>query len=324
MSTASSTSSGISRFYSHEDWTEENIIFVKSLIENNTITTCKQLRQIIGNQSKKLKRDNGRLEPIYLFEILLMQVKNYDKDESKDEINQFFESESGFLKKFFKGSDLILSNSVTTKIKRLFTELDELPIKPDELALLERFEVAEPKFIERSLGKKKSEPTHYKQDDNTRNSLATNINVYINKNSDFLDYKKKLIAYFKGKAKYNHFVRLYQTKYPDFDKEQAGIYFIEELRRAIYLIETENELFNLLIERNPSERDLMSVTPLGDRTAQQQVENHQITENIYKSLYDIISSYLTGLDELIMKAKYYQKYLKYKAKYIALKSKLHM
>ncbi len=317
----------ITPFRSQEDWTEENFNLVKSSIETGKITKHNVLRTIVGNRSKKLKRlDNGVLEPVYIFEILREEKDNANARENlKKEINDFFEANSGFLKKFFKGSDLILSSSVDNKIEDLFNNKknwSELPINPDELKLLNMFNVSNPNFIKKKLtgSKKNPEPTHYRQDDITRKSLKTNINVFINAHdSEFGVFKGKLVAYFKGKAKYDYFAKLYQTKYPTLSFEKAGQVFFDELTKAISLMAKENELFELLMKTNPDIKD--SIT-FSDKTAAEQAENHQSSENAFKTVYDDIALYLAGPTELEREVRNYQKYLKYKSKYLALKSQL--
>ncbi len=313
-------------FESQEDWTEDNFNLVKSSIETGKITKHNVLRAIIGNQSKKRRRlENGELEPIYIFEILRDEKDNANtKENLKKNVNIFFENYSGFLKKFFQGSDLILSGSVDKKIDELFREYVPLPYNPDEIKLLNMFNVADPNFIKKKItgNKKNPEPTHYKQDDTTRKNLKTNINVFTHKpNSEFGLFKAKLIAYFKGKAKYDYFAKLYQTKYPTLSLERAGQVFYTELTKAISLMEKENDLFELLIKKYP---DIKDSVIFSDKTAVQQVENHQSVENTFKSVYDDVSLYLAGPADLIREVSHYQKYLKYKSKYLALKSKLHM
>jgi|LauGreDrversion4_2_1035121.scaffolds.fasta_scaffold18204_5 hypothetical protein len=309
-------------FRSQEDWTEENINLVKSSIETGKIRKSNVLRAIIGNQSKKFRRlENGDLETIYIFEILRDEKKNIQLQ--RTDVDDFFESNSGFLHKFFKGSELIISNSVDKKIDALFKDYAPLPYNADELALLKFFGVDNPHFIEKDHSKKhKGTSTQYKQDDTTRASLKKNINVFINTHdSRFGIFKKKIMAYFKGKAKYDHFVNLYMVKYPTLNIESAGRLFLDELTKALSLIEKENELFMLLSDKFPSEKESVSFK---DKTNEQQIENHLSIKNTYKATYDDISLYLAGPSELISEVRNYQKYLKYKAKYLALKSKLHM
>ncbi len=323
--------SNTNRFYippfeSQEDWTEENFNLVKSSIETGKITKHNVLRAIIGNQSKKRRRlENGELEPIYIFEILRDEKDNVNtKENLKKEVNIFFENYSRFLNKFFQGSDLILSGSVDKKIEDLFKEYVPLPHNPDELKLLKMFNVANPNFIKKKLAgnKKNSEPTHYKQDDATRKNLKKNMNEFIRaSDSEFGLFKAKLIAYFKGKAKYDYFAKLYQTKYPTLSLERAGKVFFIELTKAKSLMEKENELFELLITKYPNLKD--SVT-FSDKTAAQQIENHQLVENTFKTVYDDVSLYLEGPADLIKEVRHYQKYLKYKSKYLTLKSKLQL
>ncbi len=301
---------GINPFRSQEDWTEENISKVKKAIEDGLIDTHEKLRYIIGNQSKKLKRlANGSLEKVFIFTVLIEEKGNYKIMES--DYDKFFEEHSKFLKKFFKGSELISGVGIAEKINKNFVEYKSLPYDKDELKLLKWFEIDNPIFIEKNFSKIKgsTDKTHYKQDDETRKKLKKSVNAFLySKGTPFDIFRKKITTYFKGKSRYDHFVELYINKYPTLSKEGAGQLFFSELEQAVKILKKENELFTLFLDKYPAEK---ASRLFNDKTSEDSLENHMIVERTFTVTYENILTFKTGLDELIREASNYQKYLKY-------------
>ncbi len=300
----------IEPFRSHEDWTEENICKVKKAIKDGTIDTHEKLRSIIGNQSKKMKRlENGSLEKMFIFTVLIDEKGNYKINDA--DYDNFFDEHSRFLKKFFKGSELISGTGVSKKINSTFVQYKSLPYDKDELKLLKWFNIDNPVFEEKNFNKKNgsTDNTHYKQNDETRNRLKTSVSTFIySKGTPFDNFKKKITTYFKGKAKYDHFVELYQTKYPILSKEEAGQLFFSELENAFDLIKKENELFLFFLDTYPTKK---TMCVFNDKTCEGSLENHSTVENTFKKTYEDILSFKTKLGELSREASKYQKYIKY-------------
>jgi hypothetical protein len=316
------TSFGIKHFVSQEDWTEENICRVKKEIETKNINTHEKLRSIIGNQSKKKKLDkNGTPKQTHIFNILR------DNDQPTNpyidsNFNDFFENHSSLFKKFFKGSDFTKLMSVDKKIEGLFNKFKPMPYDQDELDFLKYFGVDKPTFEEKATDKKGNPVPQYKQTDETKTKLKRNITEFITaKDSRFDIFKNNLLTYFKGKFKYDTNVEKYIKAFPTLTKETAGQIFVDELKQAFSLLEKENELYAYFLFINPEQKDAIT---FDGKTAVKQSDNHFDVEKKLKKLYEYVSFYLEGPNELIREAKNYQKYLKYKAKYIALKSKLNM
>ena len=97
----------------------------------------------------------------------------------------------------------------------------------------------------------------------------------------------------------------------ELNREQAIDLLLQELREILTLRQEENRLFTELNNRVPSETSA--------------IESHIKAEDREISSIRQIEEYLANpakTDELIREARNYQKYLKYKAKYLALKAKL--
>lgn len=95
------------------------------------------------------------------------------------------------------------------------------------------------------------------------------------------------------------------------DREQASQLLLVELREIARLRGEENRIFNELSRMAPTQRAA--------------IQSHEKAENRELSSIRQITEYLenpTRIDNLTAEAIHYQKYLKYKAKYLALKKQL--
>jgi len=234
-------------FETQEDWNAERISQVEDAIIRKRIKSARELRGIIGNQSKK-KYANGEQT---VGSLILSLKLNSQKDSNSNE-HDFYD--------------------------RYTIELKKLPTKESYSGL-----------------------KGFKSEEYQKFKLS---------HEDVDNFTKQVYDFQMGKTLAEKAITLLETE-KRLSRDKAIETIISEVQKIAELRRNENYLFSILGQNDPKEES--------------EIMKHLKAEEREFNSLDQIKFYLSNIgreQDLISEASNYQKYLKYKAKYLALKKQL--